>query len=220
MIMPWETPIGHKFFMFVLSMTLMWSLFDPSQCLGAVRISEVCPDPASDWSADGEVDSRGDEWVEVLNTGPDAVDLSGYWLRDALGDAPQIRLDGLLPAGQVAVFTGDDALAWQQDSGEGTAGLSLNNSGDTLELYQGHPEQGGTLVDVLIYPSHVGVDDRTMAWLRLDDVWILCDALSPYGGAVEPVGTGCAPTPGVPNACDAEVASEHSTMSTIKRVWH
>jgi len=73
---------------------------------------------------------------------------------------------------------------------------------------------------VLIYPAHVGVDDRTMAYLWADDLWILCDALSPYEGDVEPLGTGCPPTPGLPNSCEAEVPAESSTMSDVKRAWH
>lgn len=217
MILPWDLPRGREFLIYVLVCMMLSQWGDDA--LGAVRIAEVCPDPATDWSADGVVDTRGDEWVEVINTGPDTVDLSGYWLRDALGEAPQIRLSGVLAAGEAAVFTGDDALAWQQDSGEGTAGLSLNNSGDTLELFQGHPEQGGTLVDLLIYPAHVGVDDRSLALFLPEDEWVLCDAVSPYEGSLEPLGTGCAPTPGEVNACAGLVPAERSTFSAIKRGW-
>lgn len=218
MTMPWDTACGREFFLYVLICTMLATIYG-GDSFGAVRISEVCPDPATDWSADGVVDTRGDEWVEVVNTGPGTVDLSGYWLRDALGDAPQIRLSGELLSGETALFTGDDALAWQQQSGEGTAGLSLNNSGDTLELFQGHPEQGGTLVDVLIYPAHVGVDDRSLALFLPEGEWILCDGLSPYEGALEPLGTGCSPTPGQPNACAGLVPAERSSMSEVKRDW-
>jgi hypothetical protein len=189
----------------------------PLPAFAEVLISEVLPDPASDWDADGEVDSRGDEWVEVVNTGPGPVDLGDYYLRDALGDDPQIRFSGILEPGAAAVFHGSDALLWQSQEGLGASGLSLNNAGDMLELYLGDPRlDGSTLVDALIYPDHVGVDDRALARFLPEDVWVLCDGFQPYGGAQEPAGTGCFPTPGEPNACDGLVANEHSSWGQVK----
>ncbi|MBU1675822.1 lamin tail domain-containing protein [bacterium] len=183
----------------------------------AVLISEVLPDPASDWDADGEIDSRGDEWVEVINTGPGPVDLDAYYLRDALGDDPQIRFSGTLAAGETALFLGSDALAWQAAEGLSATGLSLNNAGDMLELYLGHPLEGAsTLVDALIYPDHAGVDDRSLARFLPEDVWVLCDGLHPYGGAQEPPGTGCLPTPGEINTCAGLVADESSSWGQVK----
>ncbi len=182
-----------------------------------VLISEVLPDPASDWDLDGEVDSRGDEWVEVINTGPDPVDLGDYYLRDALGDDPQIRFSGVLESGAAAVFHGSDAQLWQAQEGLGSSGLSLNNAGDMLELYLGDPRLGdSTLVDALIYPDHAGVDDRALARFLPENVWVLCDGFNPYGGAQEPPGTGCYPTPGEPNTCDGLVANEHSSWGQVK----
>jgi len=99
-----------------------------------VLISELLADPASDWDGDGTLSSRGDEWVEILNTGPGTVDLADYYLRDALGDDPQIRFSGLLAVGEVAVFHGSAAEAWQAAEGLSSTGLSLNNAGDMLEL--------------------------------------------------------------------------------------
>jgi len=193
---------------------LAWLVGDAA---AAVLISEVLPDPASDWDVDGEVSSRGDEWVEIVNTGPDSVDLADYYLRDALGDDPQIRFAGTLVAGETALFHGSYALAWQAAEGLSATGLSLNNAGDMLELYLGHPLDGGsTLVDALIYPSHVGVDDRSLARFLPENVWVLCDGLHPYGGAQEPPGTDCLPTPGAPNACEGLVANESSSWGKVK----
>lgn len=188
--------------------------------LGAVLISEVLPDPATDWDGDGALSSRGDEWVEIVNTGPDTVDLADYYLRDALGDDPQIRFSGLLTAGETALVHGSDAEAWQAAEGLSTTGLSLNNAGDMLELYRGHPLDGGVLVDALIYPDHVGVDDRSIGRFLPEDVWVLCDGLTPYGGTHEPVGTGCPPTPGAANVCEGLVPSERRSWGEVKADYH
>ncbi len=190
-------------------------------CIGntnaAVLISEVLPDPASDWDGDGEVSSRGDEWVEVINTGPDAVDLGDYYLRDALGDEPQLRLSGSLAPGGTALFCGSDAQLWQAQEGLSSTGLSLNNAGDMLELFRGHPLlPEAVLVDALIYPDHVGVDDRSIARFLPEDEWILCDGLNDYGGDHEPMGTGCMPTPTEVNACDGLVAAEERSWGKVK----
>jgi len=53
---------------------------------GAVVLNEVMADPARDWSpTDGDdvYDSLDDEWVEIYNTGPGAVNVTGWRLTDA-----------------------------------------------------------------------------------------------------------------------------------------
>ena len=197
-----------------LAAAALEAVFSPADA--AVLVSEVLADPASDWDGDGALSSRGDEWVELVNTGPDTVDLGGYYLRDALGDDPQIRFSGTLEPGETALFHGSDAEAWQAAEGLSSTGLSLNNAGDMLELYLGHPLEGGTLVDVLIYSDHVGVDDRSLARFLPEDVWVLCDELTPYGGTQEPQGTGCPPTPGEPNVCEGLVAAERLSWGEVK----
>jgi len=214
--------LWHLIILLIMSQLVLPTLSDLTTPAGAaVLISEVLPDPATDWDGDGEVSSRGDEWVEIINTGPDAVDLADFYLRDALGDDPQIRFSGLLADGEVALFHGSDAVIWQAEQGLSATGLSLNNAGDMLELYLGHPlEDGATLVDALIYPGHVGVDDRTLSRFLPENEWVLCDGLNPYGGTQEPMGTGCPPTPGEANVCEGLVASEHSSWGAIKTDYH
>lgn len=209
-------------FIMIMSQFAMPTLADLITTAGAaVLISEVLPDPATDWDDDGEISSRGDEWVEIINTGPGVVDLADYYLRDALGDSPQIGFSGLLADGETALFHGSDAVIWQAEQGLSATGLSLNNAGDMLELYLGHPmEAGATLVDALIYPSHAGVDDRTLSRFLPENEWVLCDGLNPYGGSQEPMGTGCPPTPGEVNVCEGLVASEHSSWGAVKSDYH
>ena len=54
----------------------------------ALFINEIMADPASDWDGDGAYQYRDDEWVEIINTGPEAVDLAGHGLRDAASTTP------------------------------------------------------------------------------------------------------------------------------------
>ena len=186
---------------------------------GAVVINEILADPARDWDGDGTLDSRDDEWVEVLNTGPGAVDLTAYWLRDDAADGPRLNLFGVLAAGEVAVFYGSQAVAWQQESGVTVAGLSLNNGGDRVVLLRTVPGTDPLVtedVDDVDYTSHQVVDDRSCGLSEQRDQWLLFDALNPYGGALEPVGSGCAPTPGLVNLCTSSVDVTDSSFSQLK----
>ena len=57
---------------------------------GSVVINELMADPASDWSpSDGDLiyHSLDDEWLEIYNTGPGSVDITGWRLRDAISDS-------------------------------------------------------------------------------------------------------------------------------------
>jgi len=214
---PWETENGRAWLLLNVALLLLLAGVRVGDARGAVLLSEVLPDPAGDWNGDGSLSSRDDEWVEIVNTGPASVDLADYWLCDALGEEAQLRLSGALASGETALFTGAAAVAWQQANGITVTGLSLNNGGDQLELYRGDPLlPGATLVDALIYPAHVGVDDRSLALMLPEGEWVLCDALSPYGGDLEPAGTGCPPTPGEWNVCEGLVPAENRSWGEVK----
>lgn len=178
-------------------------LLGASGAPAAVVVNELLANPATDWDGDGTVDIKRDEWVEVLNTGPETVDLAGYFLRDGTGDTPHLGLSGVLAAGEVALFTGGDAVAWQEANDAGTSGLSLNNGGDTVQLMVPDPADPLTylVVDTRTYLPHEGDVDRASG--LLEGAWTLFDRHNPYGGGLEPQGTGCAPTPGLVNLCDA-----------------
>ena len=181
-------------------------------------INEVMADPASDWDGDGAYQYRDDEWVEILNTGPDLVDLSLYGLRDASSDDPRLRLSGTLEPGQVQVFFGSEAVVWQQEQGNTVAGLSLNNGGDILELlFLGESE--AQVVDTVTYLDHEGEDDRSSGLGADNLTWQLFDALNPHAGTQEPLGTGCAPTPGAANLCSPQVANENLALDSLKSCY-
>lgn len=186
-----------------------------------VVINEVLADPARDWNGDGETDTKLDEWVEVYNPGPEGVFLTQYWLRDGLGDTPHLNMFGWLDVGETAVFYGHHAVAWQQENGAGSSGLSLNNGGDTVLLLRTNDENPDQLdvVDSYTYPAHVGQDDRSVGRDPDDLSWLLFDGLNAYDGTVEPLGTGCEPTPGAVNGCDG-TPLEEASWSAVKQLFH
>lgn len=105
-----------------------------------LRITEVLSAPASDWDNDGAVDSKFDEWVEVTNTGDSPMDLQDIYLRDGTGTAWHYGFSGSLAPGASLLVTGTTSFQWQADNGAGTSALSLNNSGDRIELW--HAPEG------------------------------------------------------------------------------
>jgi hypothetical protein len=162
-----------------------------------VVLNELMPDPASDWSptdGDEEYHSLQDEWVEIFNAGPEAVDISGWMLRDAVSDSSwRFGFSGVLGAGEFFVVYGNEAYAWEDENGYAKNGLSMNNSGDTIALVAADRV---TVVDAVTYSAGDIGDDR--AWGRVPDGspnWTCIDGLNP----ADPPGTGFPPTPGGPN---------------------
>jgi len=169
-----------------------------------VLINELLAAPASDWNGDGEVDFKNDEWVEILNAGTAPVDLTGLYLKDASGDAYHYGFDGVLLPGEVRLVLGSDAVAWQAANDAGSTGLSLNNSGDTLELWRDIADPRVLeVVDMVPIPAHAAGSDRAMGRLSVTYDWVLFDARNGYEGELIPLGTGCQPSPGLANTCDA-----------------
>jgi hypothetical protein len=192
------------------------ALWPADACLGQVRINEILADPASDWDGDGISDFKDDEWVEIVNVGASAVAIDDLRLSDA-SNALHYGFSGTLAPGAQRLVVGSESVAWESAEGVSTVGLSLNNSGDTVRLWQ----LSGTdtlLVDEYTYASHESVDDRSTA--RVPDgngTWTLFDALNPYSGEQPPLGTGCPPTPGEPNACPVSV--EPRTWARVKSLF-
>ena len=181
-----------------------------------LRLNEILAGPARDWDGDQIYDSRGDEWLEVQNTGPTAIALEEYRLADA-DRTVRFALDGTLGPGQAKLVTGSAAVAWQRSRGLTIAGLSLNNAGDTVFLLQiAGPDT--ITVDSHSYGSIEGGSDRSVGRASTgSEDWILFDSLNRYTGGGIPPGTGCAPSPGSPNGCTTDV--ESTTWGAIKRLY-
>jgi hypothetical protein len=192
------------------------SFLQAQACHGQVRINEILADPARDWNGDAVTHFRDDEWVEVVNAGSAAVALDSLRLSDA-SNAFRFGFGGMLEPGQRVVVYGNESAAWESAHGQSIVGLSLNNAGDTVRLWQ----LAGTdtlLVEEYTYGGHEGLDDRSTARMPDGgDTWFVFDALNPYTGTNPPLGTGCPPTPGDPNVCPTAV--ESLTWGAIKRLF-
>ena len=173
-------------------------VFGAGAAHAVVVLNEMMPDPASDWSpsdGDEEYHSLEDEWVEIFNTGPDAVDVTGWRIRDAVSDSSwRFGFEGVLEPGAFFIVYGNEAYQWEEANGYSKNGLSLNNSGDTVTLVKADLV---TIADQISYESSDIGDDRSYG--RVPDGspdWVCNDGLNP----ATPPGSGIPPTPGMPNS--------------------
>jgi hypothetical protein len=181
-----------------------------------IVINEIMSAPARDWNGDGEIDFKNDEWVEILNAGTAPVDLTGLYLKDATGDAYHYGFSGTLMPGEVMLVLGSDSVAWQAANDAGSTGLSLNNGGDTLELWRDVEfPRVLEVVDMVPIPAHAAGSDRAMGRLPDSLEWALFDELNPYTGDLIPLGTLCSPSPGELNVCSV-VPAEDSSFGHLK----
>ena len=193
---------------------------DAAEVAGAtspgLRLNEILAGPARDWDSDGIYDSKGDEWVEVQNVGTVALATDEYRITDA-DRTVRVALGGTLEPGEVKLVLGSAAVAWQRSQGLTTAGLSLNNSGDTVYLLH-VAGTDTTVVDSHAYGSIEGGSDRSVGRSSTQsEDWVLYDSLNRYTGSGTPPGSGCAPTPGGVNGCTTGVSA--TTWGAIKRLY-
>lgn len=187
-------------------------LLSPSVAHAELLINEVLSAPTSDWNADGAVDFRNDEWVEILNTGPGVENLEGVYLRDGTGTEYHYGFTGTLAPGEVRVVFGHQSVEWQTAHSLTATGLSLNNGGDRVELWR---DTTNPIVlqplDVVVVPAHGAAEERALGRDMVALGWLLFDALNPYTGAAQPGSTGCSPSPAHGNECgpSVPVAQEH-----------
>jgi hypothetical protein len=177
----------------------------PSTTASALKLNEFLAGPARDWDGDGTVSTRDDEWIELVNTGAVALDLSSFYFTD--GDSvPRFAFSGSIAPGGRRVVFGSESYAWEKATAHPAFGLSLGNTGDQVILWQVvGPES--LVVDRFTYVSYEAAADRALG--RVPDGtgdWALLDALNPYTGSLTPGPTGCAPTPGSANTCSATAA--------------
>jgi len=193
---------------------LLWSL--PAANADDLRLGELLADPASDWNGAGEVHSRDDEWIEIINLSASAIDLTGVRLASA-DSVWRYEYSGMLQPGNVAVAYGSDSYAWEQKLGFPAYGLRLANGGGTIGLWR-LSEVDSVLIDEVTYLDDDAEDDRSTGRSPDNpDEWLLYDGLNPYGGDAPPIATGCPPTPGHPNGCTSPVPE--STWGMIKAIF-
>lgn len=201
--------------LFLVSCTVFISAHD---CPAQVVINEFLADPARDWDGDSLVNSRDDEWIEIINRGLGAVDLAGYRLAD--GDGRPVwryEFSGTLDPGAVRLVYGSDSKSWEESNGFPVYGLSLNNAGDRIRLYR-IAGADTTLIDSYAYAEVATRDDRTIGRRTdLPAVWVTFDAYNPCTSSCDPVGSGCYPTPSARNTC--VTATEPRTWGAIKSMY-
>ncbi|MFK7987912.1 MAG: lamin tail domain-containing protein [Sandaracinaceae bacterium] len=134
----------------------------PAPAEGELLINEVLAAPPTGYDAngDGVVSSTQDEFVELVNVGDAALDLSGATLEDAI--RTRFTFDEgvvLQPNEALVVFgggfpTGVPALAFS------SGGLGLNNTGDTVRVRR----RDGELLAEVSYGRLSG-----QSWVRRED---------------------------------------------------
>jgi Lamin Tail Domain len=185
-------------------------------CSAQLVINEILASPSIDWNGDGVYTYRDDEWVEVYNNTEGPVVLDGYRLCDA-ETTWRYGFSGTLPARGYLVIFGDASYAWEKAHAYPAYGLSLSNTGDTVQLWQ-FVGADSFLVGSYTYGKNASGTDRSVG-RKPDGVedWYIFDALNPYTGTTPPLGTGCPPSPGTANGCATPVESE--TWSRIKTLF-
>jgi hypothetical protein len=186
-------------------------------CGAQILVNEILADPGIDWDGSGTVDSRDDEWVEIVNAGLAPVVLDEYRLSDGGSMLFRYAFTGTLEPGAVRLVTGAQSVEWEMANGISTTGLSLNNAGDSVRLWR-VVGADTTLADSYTYVGFEVLDDRSVG--RMPDgaaEWRLFDAHNPYAGTTPPLGTGCNPTPGNSNSCATPV--EPAVWSRVKRMY-
>ena len=139
---------------FILSMVVFWLGLAAPPVRASIFIHEILADPPSangDANRDGITSSLDDEFIELFNKSSDAVDISGWSISDAVRVRHVFAENTWIgPSGVFLVFGGGnpsfDSLIFQIAS---TGGLSLNNTGDVISLYN----RDSLLIDQWIYGS-------------------------------------------------------------------
>lgn len=186
----------RKVLFLVLPLLVLAARPAPGTC--GPLLNEMMADPARDWDGDGTYSYRNDEWVEIVNPGPETLTLDGYFLADETGGYVY-GFTGTLAPGAVQVVYGGQAVAWEAANDESATGLRLGNDGDTVQLLQ-RVGASTVVVDSYTYNTYEAEDDRSSA--RLPDGtggWVLRDGLNLYTGTTAPLTTGLPPTPGTRN---------------------
>lgn len=154
----------------------------------SIIISEILADPAPGLLGDANNDGIGstsqDEFIEFFNAGGEAVNLSGWSLSDAVGVRHVFGANTFLSSNSYLVLFsgGNPQLPGINSQTASTGSLGLNNSGDTLSLY----DNAGTLIHQIIYNSLANHDESIVLW---EDEWVQHSSIAQADGALFSPGT-------------------------------
>ena len=135
----------------------------PTASPGALNAADPGPEPSAGSILINEVDSAPDDWVELVNAGSDAVDISDYELRDKDDDHRwRFAAGTTIAAGAFLVVEGAtvgqvwDGSAWV--AGTFAGGVGGIGSDDRIRLY----DAGGELIDQTFqWSKHAFVDTES-----------------------------------------------------------
>ncbi len=135
----WQTASGT-----VADQTLALTLTDDTALtavfeatvLPSVTVNEIMADATLAGGILHPVTGAAADWFELLNNGPGAVDLGGYWLVDSQpANACPIPAGVILPPGGcLLVWTGSDLTPGRNADGSLNASFGLGKSGDAVAL--------------------------------------------------------------------------------------
>ena len=115
---------------------------------GALLINEVLADPgAGDFNGDGVASTTEDEFVELVNAGDSALDLSGATISDGFGVRGTLPEGTVLEPGEVLVVFGGGEPTGFEGIATAVFTLGLNNGGDTVTV----AAADGTVLDEMSY---------------------------------------------------------------------
>ncbi len=123
---------------------------------GAIILNEIMAHPPDallgDTNGDGLRDFRSDEFIELVNTGAGATDVSGWTITDKVGVRFTFPEGTVIPGGKaLVVFGGGTAESFADMGGSSVlvapSGLKLNDDGDVITLINA----AGERVDGLEY---------------------------------------------------------------------
>ena len=179
---------GKVWFVLVgLVVMLLWV----NRCEAFIIINELLADPAPGLAGDANNDGIGsttqDEFVELFNDSNTAVDLSGWSIRDALQQRHVFPVLTILsPQDYIVVFAGGapnlPGINWQIAS---TGTLSLNNSNETVSLFDSH----ALLMNQIFYGAIGGHDQSIVRWPEGEGAFVLHTSVPEAQGKLFSPGT-------------------------------
>ena len=166
-------------------------LFGQTHAHALVSINEIYADPAAglagDANHDGVRSTTDDEFVEFFNSGVSTMNITGWRLNDAVA-VRHIFPAGtfLLPEHYLVVFGGGlpqlPGVSWQLAS---TGGLSLNNTAETLTLF----DLNNQLVQQVVYGSLANQDKSIVRFPEGSGTFVLHTTLADAEGRFFSPGT-------------------------------
>ncbi len=177
----------------IFASILLWLIGCNGLAFSGVVINEVMYNSIEDVDV---------EFVELYNSGPSAVDLTGWYLLDDNVTHQRCYLTGSLPVGGYLVVPGylerftpkyPQASCLNANQFDGVTGWGLGNSGDQVRLYNA----SGVLVDFVSYSDQLPwptAPDGNGPSLELKNPTLDNNAASSWGGSNYPPheGTPCA----------------------------